>query len=266
MKWLWLGTGLAFATVLSAHADQTFSSGPGRVTLVELFTSEGCSSCPPAERWLAALKSAPGLWASFVPVAFHVNYWDHLGWRDRLADERYTDREHAYAAEWAAPSVYTPCFVRNGREWRPRGEAARELSGANEKSGGELAVTWRDDQTCTIRFVPAASGKPGRTRYDVNVALLGSGIESNVRAGENRGRKLQHEFVALRLERAELSPAPDGGFVATLQIPSRPDLPAPRHALAAWVTERSGLAVLQATGGWLEPEAADRMKPETRKP
>src|SRR4051812_10684196 len=71
-------------------------SGPARVTLVELFTSEGCSSCPPAEAWLGQLRTSPELWKEFVPVAMHVNYWDHLGWRDALAAKTFTDREHVY--------------------------------------------------------------------------------------------------------------------------------------------------------------------------
>ncbi|HTX64703.1 MAG TPA: DUF1223 domain-containing protein, partial [Opitutaceae bacterium] len=77
---------LAFlAPSVAAAADTILQSGPARVVLVELFTSEGCSSCPPAERWLAARRGDRGLWRDFVPVAWHVTYWDNLGWPDRLA-------------------------------------------------------------------------------------------------------------------------------------------------------------------------------------
>src|SRR5262249_51627062 len=115
-----LSFALCLLVAAIARADVAFRSGPARVALIELYTSEGCSSCPPAEKWLGELSHDPGLWTQFVPVAFHVNYWDHLGWRDALATKIFTAREYAYADAWGAASVYTPCFVRNGREWHPR--------------------------------------------------------------------------------------------------------------------------------------------------
>src|SRR5262249_2287392 len=118
-----LGLALLVPSTLAAE-EAVLHSGPTRVALVELFTSEGCSSSPPAEAWLGELRASPGLWKEFVPVALHVNYWDHLGWRDALASKTFTEREHAYAEAWRASSVYTPCFVRNGEEWRPGGAAA----------------------------------------------------------------------------------------------------------------------------------------------
>ena len=77
-----------------------FKSAPTQTALLELFTSEGCSSCPPAERWLTSLKESARLWKEFVPVAFHVDYWDHLGWRDR----ELRDRDCCKAAMRAARS------------------------------------------------------------------------------------------------------------------------------------------------------------------
>src|ERR1043166_2112982 len=99
-------------------ATTTFESGDTQTALVELFTSEGCSSCPPAEKWLSAFKSNPDLWKKTVPVAFHVDYWDHLGWTDRFAKPEFTVRQQRYAAGFGGDSVYTPGFVINGKEWR----------------------------------------------------------------------------------------------------------------------------------------------------
>lgn len=107
-------------TSLAAAGEITIESPATRVHLVELFTSEGCSSCPPADDWLRGLKTERGLWREFVPVAFHVDYWDNLGWPDRLASPRFTERQRAYAAAWRANTVYTPGFVLDGREWRGR--------------------------------------------------------------------------------------------------------------------------------------------------
>ena len=103
---------------ISANAQNqplVFQSPATRTALLELFTSEGCSSCPPAETWLTSLKTSPGLWKEFVPVAFHVDYWDHLGWRDPWSSREFSDRQRAYAASWSNNSVYTPGFVLTAR-------------------------------------------------------------------------------------------------------------------------------------------------------
>jgi hypothetical protein len=92
-------------------ADAAFESGPRKTRLLELFTSEGCSSCPPAETWLSTLKDERGLWRDFVPLAFHVDYWDRLGWRDPFAAKAWTQRQYAHSTRWKSGSVYTPGFV-----------------------------------------------------------------------------------------------------------------------------------------------------------
>jgi hypothetical protein len=240
------------ATLASGAEEKIFRSGPAPVALVELYTSEGCSSCPPAEQWLNELKNAPGLWRDFVPVAFHVNYWDRLGWKDALATPAFTARQHALAEAWRASSVYTPCFVRNGAEWRPRGAAPEAGGGA--KDAGTLTLRWHAaERTATVEFAPAgggaAAGAIAAGDLEIHVALLGGGIVNAVKRGENSGRTLRHEFVALRLESAPLARTAGAASVA---LPPRGDIKAARHGLAAWVTRRGSLAPIQATGGWIE--------------
>src|SRR5258705_5915226 len=75
-----------------------------QTSLIELYTSEGCSSCPPAEEWLGQLGKHPRLWRDFVPVAFHVDYWDGLGWPDRFARKQFTERQYAYSKSWGTES------------------------------------------------------------------------------------------------------------------------------------------------------------------
>src|ERR1035437_6145664 len=135
---MWPFLFFATALVLSAAEPARFTSGPAHVALVELYTSEGCSSCLPAERWLAARRDDPGLWRDFVPVAFHVDYWNQLGWPDRFSTSEFTQRQYAIAAGWTSNSVYTPCFVRDGAEWRPAGE--RELRAGNAPAGALALV------------------------------------------------------------------------------------------------------------------------------
>ena len=170
-------------------------SGSGQTPLFELYTSEGCSSCPPAEQWLSALVNNPDLWREFVPVAFHVDYWDHLGWRDRFGSPAYSLRQRTYAATWRTPSVYTPGFVWNGSEWRGwfQGQA---LPSSDHPPAGNLTVTWLAGPQWTVAFAPTTA-QP--RIYVAHLVLLGFGLASTVTAGENKGRVLHHDFVALTL-------------------------------------------------------------------
>jgi hypothetical protein len=228
----------------AAAGPMRFSSGASQVALVELYTSEGCSSCPPADKWLASKADDPGLWREFVPVEFHVNYWDSLGWKDRLSTRAYTAREYAYSSAWGSNSVYTPCFVRNGAEWRP-------LSGGTQPPGGPAGTlsVELEGGACRVLFTPT----PGSGAYDVHVALLGGGLSSKVTAGENDGRTLTHEFVVIAMADGALAPsAPGAALKAEITLPKAIVPDAKRRALAAWVTRRGDLAPLQATGGWLQ--------------
>ena len=228
----------------AAAAEVVFASGAVPTALIELFTSEGCSSCPPAERWLTDRRADAGLWRDFVPVAWHVTYWDQLGWPDRWAQPAFTERQRAYAEAWRRDSMYTPCFVRDGREWQPGRAAgpprpAGVLQASYDIATGDLAVVFR----------PAVA--PGRA-LEVHAVQLGGGLVSSVQAGENAGVTLQHEFVALAVQHRELGLQGDA-YHAALHLPVAADSAIPRRALAVWVTRRGELTPLQATGGWLEP-------------
>src|SRR5271156_4139860 len=120
---LTLGFGVSAAQTL-AQTPTEFRSGETQNHLLELFSSEGCSSCPPADAWLASLRGSSDLWKKFVPVEFHVDYWNRLGWTDRLSKSVFTERQQSYAREWANSNVYTPGFVLDGLEWRPAGNTA----------------------------------------------------------------------------------------------------------------------------------------------
>ena len=220
-------------TSIAAAGDIVIESPPTRAHLIELFTSEGCSSCPLADAWLRGLKSERGLWREFVPVAFHVNYWDNLGWPDRLASPRFTQRQREYAALWRANSVYTPGFVLDGREWRDR-----SLPRASGEKAGVLKVRITDDRA-SVSF-PASERK-----LLAHLVWLTGEVVNDVKAGENRGSKLRHDFVALTFESQPLD-AKSGA--ATFTTPK----PAEAKAVAAWITEAGRAEPLQATGGALE--------------
>lgn len=218
----------------------SIESGPRKTHLLELFTSEGCSSCPPAEAWMSKLKDNGGLWRDFVPIAFHVDYWDRLGWRDPLASKAWTARQYAYSERWNSDTVYTPGFVLDGREWQKSGPPS-----AGNESPGTLKLSVSEREKIIASFRPATSeSKP----LELHVARLGFGMTINVKAGENSGRKLQHDFVVLAMASTTMT---DGEAELTSPTTLRPQDASSRSAIAAWVTEPGKLEPIQAVGGWL---------------
>ena len=228
---------LALLQPCSAMAGQLeFNSGTRQVTLLELYTSQGCSSCPPAERWLNEYADDEDLWSDIVPLAFHVDYWDYIGWKDKYASHENGERQRNYARAGRARTVYTPGMFANGREWR--GWTLRMNPRASGKEPGNLSVTVADNQV-TARF--AAAGGP----YELHVALLGFDIETKVERGENRNSTLHQEFVVLAHE-AHTSTSGDWN----VPVP-RGELPADRYGIAAWISAPDNPTPVQATGGWL---------------
>jgi hypothetical protein len=223
-----------------------FQSGTYQTALVELYTSEGCSSCPPAEKWMSQLKADPKLWQDFVPIAFHVDYWDYLGWRDPFGAPAYSQRQHEYAAAWRSSSVYTPGFVLNGREWSGwHGE--NDLRLPLGQSVGTLAANSKDGRQWLLRFEPSVQNLSG---IDCHAALLGFDMTSDVKAGENRGRNLQHDFTVLTIAETPAVRS-DKAFEGTvsLSVPAR--FHPKRLAFAAWVARHNELRPLQAVGAWV---------------
>jgi hypothetical protein len=221
--------------------ESTFQSGPTRVHLLELYTSEGCSSCPPAERYFTTLKQNPLLWKSVVPVAFHVDYWDGLGWKDKLSAPAFTARQRSYAAAWGSRSVYTPAFVLDGNEWQER-----DLGNLRAvENVGILSASLDGAGNVRLTYKPADSKNSQSLR--AYVVLLGMGLSSDVRSGENAGRKLSHDFAALAFETGAMK-AQGNDLVGTVRIPADRIL-AGRTALAVWVANHDRLEPVQAVGG-----------------
>jgi hypothetical protein len=237
MKILVTGLALAVAASLSSADDLIIRSGPARTHLLELFTSEGCSSCPPAEVSFAEMTTHEKLWTKLVPIAWHVDYWDYLGWRDRFASAANSERERTYAAAWRSHSVYTPCFVLNGREWRSNSETP-----ALQDTPGVLEAHLKDDDL-EVTFAPQRNPEKAR---EVWVALLTGEESSRVTTGENAGRDLKHLFVVQTALHQPMQQA-QGSWRAELHLPKHSDA----KAIALWIS--SGIPeVEQAAGGWLK--------------
>jgi hypothetical protein len=226
--------------------DVVFKNSRATGSLVELYSSEGCSSCPPAEAWLNHLQNTPGLWKDLFPVAFHVDYWDGLGWPDRFARADYTQRQRDYAARLGQDSVYTPEFIVNGLEWRRGWFSGQAFPEDGAQKSGELSVTVGRDKKLSAVYRPAAiqTEQP----LALNVALLGFNLVTDVKRGENGGRKLEHDFVVLGFGSTAMIKSGHGFQCGPVEMKSSTDdMPG---AVVAWVSTGDG-AILQVTGGWL---------------
>lgn len=230
-----------------------FKSGLKQTALVELYTSEGCSSCPPAERWLSGLKKSPRLWKDFVPVAFHVDYWDRLGWRDPWSDKEFSDRQLSYAESWHSENVYTPAFVLNGREWSNWG-IFKDGPHSGALPVGLLTASSSKPDIWKVAFEPADTNRAG---YEIHAALLANGVATDVRAGENRGRKLNHDFAAARFVTVPMRRV-EGIWQGQFVLSQPSNFPTANAAMAIWISERGNLQPVQAVGGWIgKPSASD---------
>lgn len=225
---------LAMPAVVSAQScpATTVQSGAAVPRLVELYTSEGCSSCPPADRWLSGLKGQPGVMA----VAFHVDYWNGLGWPDRFSSPAFTEKQKQGVGVNGSRYAYTPQIVVNGRDWRSASlpaasaEPARVRLAWSRNAAGELMLS-----------AEALAGAP--TRVQLWWVRVEDGHQTRVRAGENRGETLNHDSVVR--EYAKL-PVWDGNGRAEFAVPMHAgEAGHPSRWIAVAVNARDG-TVLQA--------------------
>ena len=159
-------------------------SGAKAAPVVELYTSEGCNSCPPADRWLSGLTAQPEV----VALAFHVDYWDRLGWKDRFASAAFTRRQMEQLAHNGARFAYTPQVVVDGRDQ----QGGARLDAANRAAAAVNIELMREGERVDATVVSAAKGP---TRLAAYWALTESRHRTAVKAGENEGVTLAHDFV-----------------------------------------------------------------------
>lgn len=229
------------ATLATAQTC-TASSGARPPAVVELYTSEGCSSCPPADRWLSQFKPGPG--QPVLALSFHVNYWNHLGWRDPFATPETTARQYRLKEALGGLYVYTPQVVLNGRDHRGwPGQRASDLAGLPAHAAPALRLS---RQGLLVTADIAAAAAAGATSKDTGGeiagywAVLQDGVTSKVTRGENAGEQLRHDHVVTRYQPVSPWPAAQG---ARLQL----NLPAEGHPRVAFVvTNRTLTQPLQA--------------------
>jgi len=193
------------------------SQEPGGPVVLELFTSQGCSSCPPADRLLSQLGSDPKLAGRVIPLAFHVDYWDYIGWRDPFDSARWSQRQQGYAKAFHSNRIYTPQLVVNGKTECVGSETAevrqRLAEALAAPPAGRIALTV-EPLTADGRLRVKAGAKLARTvaagDLDLWVAVWETGLVTPVGAGENARRTLHNDFVVRRLEKALVLPGTVG--------------------------------------------------------
>jgi len=244
---------IAAAVAFAARAADpgcSATSGPRTTALVELYTSEGCDSCPAADHWLSSLFGQGFRPDQVVPLALHVDYWDYIGWKDPFAKGEFSVRQRKLAQMKRPVIVYTPQVLLQGQDFRrwSGGEFSQEVTRINSRPArARIALTIRAVAPDAIHAELSAtlidSGE--KKNAVVYLAAYENKLASDVRAGENRGKRLEHDFVV----REWIGPIAFGESVKLEERRALPLLPGknPRHlGVAAFVQNRATSEVLQA--------------------
>lgn len=231
----------ALAVPAARAAVCAAQSGEQRAVLLELYTSEGCDSCPPADRRLSGFKDRAEYAGRLVPLAFHVDYWDRLGWTDRFASPRHTERQYAMAALARSRLVYTPQFLRNGRDWRSGGNP---LDGLREAAPG-ARIALRIEATEAAGMSVSGEVVAPNPGLETWLALYENNLESVVRAGENAGKTLHHDYVVRRLV-GPLALDGKGRLALRRQIALEADWKPADLGVAVFVQDRASGEIVQA--------------------
>jgi hypothetical protein len=225
------------------------STGPHTTALVELYTSEGCDSCPPADHWLQGLAGRGLAPDRVVPLSLHVNYWDYIGWKDPYAQQRFADRQRKLAQVTRARIVYTPQVLLQGQDFRGWGgrafeEAVVAINARPPRAGISLALEGGRRDTLAVEVRAELLGPGEEADAALYLATYENRLVSRVAAGENRGRTLSHDYVVFEW----LGPIAFAGrrIEQRRVLPLLPNAVPANSGVAAFVQDRRTAEVLQA--------------------
>lgn len=209
----------------------TAESMPTRTPLVELYTSEGCSSCPPADNFLRDLGAARTADFHLLPLAFHVDYWNYLGWHDPFSQPKFTARQREIAVNNRQRNIYTPELVADGREARAGGGIARAIMRANKQPAAAQIKLIASRESDTI-LAAAEVANESTARAAAHFVIYERDITREIGGGENRGRTLQHDFVVRYFSAPKNITSGGDSLTAKIEIPHE------------WNKNKLGLAVV----------------------
>jgi hypothetical protein len=246
----------AILLIAPVAGDSQQGRKPKTAVLVELFTSEGCSSCPPADRLLIELQERqPFAGVEIVALGEHVDYWDGLGWRDRFSSAELTARQRDYSLHFGQNRVYTPQMIVDGAEEfvgsdKGRAQQAIQRAAARPKARLRIVPGALPGGAGPSRWTIHVDGLPAKSppRVDVYVAVTESGLSNQVSKGENRGRRLQHASVVRVLRKAGvMGNSPAAKFERTVELALDTDWNRENLRVVAFVQESGAGRVLGAT-------------------
>lgn len=212
------------------------------VAVVELFTSQGCSSCPPADRVLSKLAKDPAYAGRVVPLAFHVDYWNYIGWQDPFSDRRWSERQERYAQAYGTNRIYTPQLIVNGGDEMNGGDERRvrrsiEKALATVPAARVTLAARREGGSYRVEVEARHDGALMRD-LEVWVALYQHGLSTAIGRGENARKTLENDSVVRRLERVFVLPAAAGSTArGEIQFAIDPAWPAANLGLAAFAQD-----------------------------
>lgn len=228
-------------------------SQPQRVALLELYTSEGCSSCPPADVWLSDLARNGIDAGKLVPLSLHVDYWNYIGWRDPYSSAQYTARQREVGQRNRLRSIYTPQMVLNGQDYRGwrRHDIESSLKDINAlPAAANLRMYWSEQQSASDKSLSITMHADLNTPHTatqpvLNLVVFENNLVSRVNAGENDGRTLKHDYVVRRLFSYPFTTGKEG-FERQLSLPMNKDWNRERLGLALFVQDNQSGEILQA--------------------
>jgi len=191
---------------LPAHAADPIVVGSSRqqTAVVELYTSEGCSSCPPADRWLSELVATPRQELDLLALSFHVDYWDYLGWKDQFSSAEYTRRQRTLGANNLQRTIYTPEFFVNGEEARGASNILEKIQKVNRQPAPldlQLSVTRGDTELVVSLQARLRGDSKGQIHH--RYLVYENNLSTDVERGENSGKMLHHQQVVRYMSRAQ---------------------------------------------------------------
>ena len=207
-----------FIPVSKAATICTAESGTQRVPLLELYTSEGCDSCPPTDRWVSALPQRGYTSKRVIPLAFHVDYWNYLGWQDPYANAAFSARQRAANQRNKSRVVYTPQLILDGADYRRglwRNDFGTHITTINQQQPrAHIRMSIVSGQR--LQGTITVPDTRDRNAAQIYIALYENGLATEVRAGENRGKRLAHNFVVRELAGPWM---PDAGGTYSINLP-----------------------------------------------
>jgi hypothetical protein len=221
---------------------------PRTPVVVELFTSEGCSSCPPADTLLSRIEeSPPDPGIEIIALGEHVDYWDQLGWRDRFSSPLFSSRQQDYGRAFRLENIYTPQMVVNGQVeflGSDNGRAVREIRKAAQglRATVELSMLAVGTARLKVEHLP-----PGTRQADMLLAITEMGLETDVQHGENSGRRLRHANVVRSLvSLGVLDTGKAGAYSAETRFNLKPEWRRENVKLVLLVQDRATRRILGA--------------------